>query len=272
MPDIRHSFVYSRFFLTAGLFLLLAACASAPPKTDVEAYAQWKHNNDPLEPMNRKIFGFNATLDKALIRPVAIAYKNHIPPPVRRSVSNVLGNAREPYVLLNDILQGKPKRAGVTLSRFLINTTIGIGGLFDPASKWGREPHDEDLGQTLAVWGIPEGPYLVLPLFGPSNARDTAGAIGEVFADPVSIVVDETNFARIGDSDLSYFTVSRTVLDAFDYRVEIHSALEGIYGAPDPYVRGRSWYRQFRRFEITDGTVEVSKEEEKLFKDPASDF
>ena len=269
MPDILHSFAYLRRVLAAGLlFSVAAACASASPKTDVEAYAQRQHNNDPLEPVNRQIFSFNTALDKALIRPVVIGYKDHVPSPVRRSISSVLDNANGPYILLNDILQGKPRRAGLTLSRFLINTTIGLGGLFDPAAKWGLEPHEEDLGQTMAVWGVPEGSYLVLPLFGPSSIRDAAGIIGEVFADPISIAVDETSFARIGDSDLSYFTVSRTVLGAFDYRVEIHEAVEDIYGAPDPYVRGRSWYRQFSRFEITDGAVEVSEEEEELFEDP----
>lgn len=273
MPYILHSFAYVRRFLAAGLlFSLAAACASAPPKTDLEAYAQWQRNNDPLEPLNRQIFSFNTAIDKAVIRPVVIGYKNHVPAPVRRSVSNVVDNANGPYILLNDILQGKPRRAGVTLSRFLINTTIGLAGIFDPAGKWGLERHDEDIGQTLAVWGVPEGPYLVLPLFGPSNIRDTAGLVGEVFADPVSIVVDETNFAQIGGSDLSYFTVSRTVLGAFNYRVEVHEAVEDIYGAPDPYVRGRSWYRQFRIFEITDGTVEGTEEEEELFEDPGGEF
>ena len=273
MLDIPYSFARLRRFLaTCLLFLMAAACTSVPPKMDVEAHAQWQRNNDPFESVNRQIFAFNTVFDKALIRPVAIGYKNHVPSPIRRSVSSVVDNANGPYVLLNDILQAKPRRAGVSLSRFLINTIIGLGGLYDPASNWGLEPHDEDLGQTLAVWGIPDGPYLVLPLFGPSNIRDTAGIIGEVFADPVSIAVDETNFAQIGDGDLSYFTVSRTVLDAFDYRVEIHEALEDIYSASDPYVRGRSWYRQFRIFEITDGVVEATKEEEDLFEDPESEF
>lgn len=260
----------SRLSVALVLACLVPACATAPVKTDVDVHRQVNH--DPLEPMNRQIFRANAAIDKALFRPVVIAYRDHMPQPARHAVTNVLDNASGPYVLLNDILQVKPGRAGVTLSRFLINTTFGLAGLMDPAEKWGLEQHDEDLGQTLAVWGVSDGPYLVLPLFGPSNLRDTAGLIGGTYADPVSIVVDETNFARIGGTDLSYFTVSRTVLDAFDYRVKIHEALEEIYGASDSYVFARSVYRQSRRFEITDGSIESTAEEEEMFENAEQDF
>ena len=132
---------------------------------------------DPLEPVNRAVLGLNLLVDEWALAPVAEVYRAVTPVPVRRSVVNFLGNLRAPVVLANDILQGEGERAANTARRFAINSTLGVLGLFDPASGMGYEPHHEDFGQTLGVLGVPGGPYLVLPLLGPSNARDSVGRI-----------------------------------------------------------------------------------------------
>ncbi len=146
------------FLLIMFVGFLLAACATRPPESDVEAFAEYKRANDPLEPMNKAIFAVNTAFDKALFRPVVKTYNKVVPEDGRRGLSNFLNNLMAPYVMGNEILQGKPKRAGTMLLRFLANSTIGIAGLFDPATKMGLTRYDEDLGQTLAVWGIGSGP------------------------------------------------------------------------------------------------------------------
>ncbi len=146
--------------------------------TDPEARAAYLEASDPLEPLNRAIFSFNLTLDKAILRPIATVYNAALPDPVRDGVRNFLNNLRTPIILANDVLRGEIGRAGDTVGRFLLNSTLGVGGLFDIASELGFDFHNEDFGQTLAVWGIGEGPYLMLPIFGPSNPRDAVGLAG----------------------------------------------------------------------------------------------
>ena len=147
-------------------------------RTDPEARAAYLEASDPLEPLNRAIFSFNLTLDKAILRPIATVYNAALPDPVRDGVRNFLNNLRTPIILANDVLRGEIGRAGDTVGRFLLNSTLGVGGLFDIASELGFDFHNEDFGQTLAVWGIGEGPYLMLPIFGPSNPRDAVGLAG----------------------------------------------------------------------------------------------
>ncbi len=162
----------------------LASCASAP-NNDPESLAEYKKINDPAEPTNRFIFDFNQGLDKIIIKPLTSFYRGIFPDPLREGVHNFLNNLKTPVVLTNDILQGEPERAGDTVMRFLINSTVGIGGLRDQASDWGYDAHEEDFGQTLAVWGVGEGPYIMLPLFGPSNPRDAIGKVVDYFLDPI---------------------------------------------------------------------------------------
>ena len=128
--------------------------------------------NDPFEEINRKTYEFNESLDKNILKPVAEVYSN-FPPKVKKGVTNFFNNLEEVDTFINQLLQGKPKESINDLSRFVINTTIGIGGIFDVASKMGLERHEEDFGQTLAVWGVSEGPYIMLPFLGPSTLRDT---------------------------------------------------------------------------------------------------
>jgi phospholipid-binding lipoprotein MlaA len=143
---------------------------TSAPGADPDAPAE-----DPWEPFNRPIFAFNDFLSRHVLEPVGRGWKFVVPSFVRDSISRVYVNARTPAVMVNDLLQGKPRAAGVDLARFVMNSSVGLAGLLDPAAAIGLEANEEDFGQTFGVWGIPAGPYLVLPLLGPSSPRDTVG-------------------------------------------------------------------------------------------------
>lgn len=233
-----------RAALVAGLALTFQGCATPP--TDPDALAAYNEANDPLEPMNRKIFAFNKAADKYLIKPLAQGYVAVVPADGRKSVRNVLNNMRSPVVLANDIMQGEIQRAGTTIGRAVFNSTIGIGGLFDVAAGIGLPYHDEDFGQTLAVWGVGEGPYLVLPIFGPSNPRDTVGMVVDGFIDPLNWYLDNTG--------RGYLTYVRAAIDGIDKRASVLDALDEIERTSlDFYATIRSLYRQRRIDEINNG-------------------
>ena len=201
--------------------------------------------NDPLEPLNRIIFEFNEALQAMFLRPLSEFYEGLTPPPIREGIGNMLDNINTPVVLINDILQGEGQRAMETTQRFLINTTYGVGGFVDRAEEMGITAHDEDFGQTLAVWGVGEGFYLVLPIFGPSNPRD---AIGELFVD--------SYFDLIGDYLIDENGVSnaRMILGGLDEYSSVMSELEQIKKTSiDYYAAIRSMYRQKRSAEIGNG-------------------
>jgi len=170
----------------ATLLLLLgvslAACASAPPQqaaptpaVQATAASADPGPNDPLEPVNRKIFAFNDFLSRHALEPIGRGWAWLAPEFVRRSIERGYANLRTPVVMVNDLLQGKPRAAGVDLARFVMNSSVGLAGLMDPALACGLPPNHEDFGQTFGVWGIPSGPYLVLPFLGPSSPRDAVG-------------------------------------------------------------------------------------------------
>ena len=234
------------FRLTAAITIaMLGACAARPPASDPDAVAQFNETNDPLEPTNRVVYRVNNALDTAVIRPAAQAYRFVLPQPVRNSVHNVLVNLGTPVVLSNDILQTNPRRAGDTAMRFVINTTVGVVGLFDVASKWGYPAHDAAFGTTLALWGVPEGPFLYLPVVGPSGPRDAAGFGVDVALDPFTwvgqgVVVQALDWSRYG---VSAVDSRERVLDAID---QIKKT------ALDPYATFRSLYRQHRAAEIEE--------------------
>lgn len=236
--------------LAAPLFVLAlaAGCATPPPADDKEALAEFEQTNDPLEPMNRAIFDFNDAVDKALIKPVAQGYRAVVPAFGRERVRDVLNNLRSPIVFANDVLQGEPDRAMQTLMRFAFNTGFGIGGLFDLAAPGGIPYHDEDFGQTFAVWGMGEGPYLVLPILGPSNPRDAGGLAVEWLADPFDIWMDNTG------RDWAIWT--RTGVGGVDKRENYLDTLDEIEkSSVDYYAAMRSLYRQRRAVDVKNGPV-----------------
>lgn len=222
----------------------LGACATRPPADDPEAVAEYRETNDPAEPTNRALYSVHQAVDDAVLRPVAVAYRDVVPQPVRAMVRNVLSNLRTPVVLANDILQAQPRRAGDTAGRFLINSTLGIGGMFDVArDHFGVAGHTEDYGQTFAVWGVGEGPYLFIPVLGPSNARDLVGFGVGIVADPFfwlgqGVVVEALGYARVGAT-------------AVDTREGLIETLDEVQRTSlDPYATLRSGYRQRRQAEI----------------------
>ncbi len=230
-----------RRLLAVALLALLAGCAS-PPK-DPQALAYYRQTNDPLEPTNRVMFVVNDALDTVLLKPLALAYRYGTPEFFQRGTHNVLANLNTPVVLFNDMLEGNPRRAGDTLMRGLINTTIGLVGVFDVASRLGYPAHAADFGITLAVWGVPSGPYLYLPLFGPSSPRDALGLGADYALDP---------FTWIGQGYLvSDFGYARLGLSAVDARAGFLSEMDQIQAqALDPYATLRSLYRQHRQAQI----------------------
>ncbi len=153
--------------------MTIAGCASPP--TDPVERAAFEQNNDPLEPLNRNILDINQFVDRILIRPVAKVYVALLPEDRRDAIRRVLDNMKEPSLFLNNVRQGEFERAGITLGRFMANTSLGLAGIFDVAAMWELKRQPADFGQTLIVWGFPEGPYLILPVLGPSNPRNAIG-------------------------------------------------------------------------------------------------
>ncbi len=226
--------------------LLTAGCASAPDPSDAEAVAEFLEVNDPAEPTNRAVFEINRALDKAILRPVASLYRDVLPAFVKDGVHNALDNLRSPVVFFNDVLQGAPGRAMTTAFRFAVNSTAGLGGLVDVAAKFGIDGHNEDFGQTLAVWGIGEGPYVMLPLFGPSNPRDAVGLIVDFLVDPFNIWA--------GNTEREFVTFARSGTQAVDYRSGHLDLLDDLEKSSlDFYAAIRSLYRQRRADEISNG-------------------
>lgn len=230
--------------LVAGL---LAGCATPPE--DPEELALYEEANDPLEPMNRYFFEINYALDELVFKPFAGWYKLMLPEYARDRVADALQNMNEPVTLANDLLQGEWQRAGDTAARIAINTTIGLVGLFDVARDFGLPGHGEDFGQTLAVWGVPEGAYLMLPLLGPTTIRDGAASLVDSYFDAFSYL------AAI--EGISYAMTARRVLEGLELRsrnLETIDALQA--GSLDYYATLRSVWRQNREFEISNGKME----------------
>jgi phospholipid-binding lipoprotein MlaA len=236
--------------------LILVACMTGCATTQGPASSQ--EVADPIEPVNRAIFGFNMFVDRWLLEPVARAYRFVTPEPARRSVANFLANLRSPVIFANDALQGERERAGITLGRFMINTTLGVAGLFDAASAFGYPRHDEDFGQTLGVWGVPDGPYLMLPLLGPSNGRDTAGRVGDYFINPLNhCCIDQ-------DARLGLFGV--TAVSEREANIELLDDLRA--NSIDLYATIRTIYTQKRAADIRNGRAPTDQEGyEDIFKE-----
>ena len=202
--------------------------------------------NDPLESVNRRIFAFNEVVRQYLLDPVVTGYNSVLPEVAREAIANALNNISEPVVLANDLLQGKFKRGFVTASRLVINTTAGVGGLFDVAKNLGFEEHEEDFGQTLATWGIGDGLYLVLPLLGPSNPRDAFGQIlVDPFFDPLGYYLDDQDLEEVG--------YGLTALNGVVSYADVKDHMDGLKDTSvDFYGTIRSLHLQKRRLEISN--------------------
>lgn len=223
---------------------LLCACASNSPAND---------STDPYENLNRKIYGFNDAVDRATFKPLAKGYRRFIPRFMRTGVSNFFDNLVTPRSAVNNVLQGKPGAGGEDIIRFAMNTTVGIGGLFDVASAAGLPEYNEDFRQTFGVWGIPSGPYVFLPFLGPQTVSD-------VFALPFDIAADPWQHY-----DESSVKDRLWVLRIIDLRARLLAADGLIEESEDPYVALREAYLQNREYKIYDGDPPVSQEEEDLF-------
>ena len=217
----------------------LGACATPTPEMTA--------NNDPFETTNRKTLEINGKIDRYFVLPTVGAYFYVVPDAGRRLVHNLLQNIAAPNIFVNDVLQGETKRAGQTAARFLINSTFGLGGVFDPASKKFHIPaHGEDFGQTLAVWGAPEGPYMVAPLFGPQPPRDAAGFVVD------AVVLDPLNYIHIKQH--VWWDAGRYYFSLLDLRGQTYDTVSGIQrSSVDYYASLRSLYRQLRNNEIRNG-------------------
>jgi phospholipid-binding lipoprotein MlaA len=226
--------------VSVSLGLALAACATGQqPAQGEDPYAI----NDPLESVNRGIFSFNMTLDEYVIKPTAQAYRDVLPEGVRDSIHNFLTNLRSPVILFNDAIQGEGKLAGDTFARLWLNTILGVGGFFDPASQAGIPFHDADFGQTFGTWGIGPGPYLVLPILGPSNPRDTVGLVAGWYADPANGVASA--------NDHGWVSYPRGAVEGIDLRSRNIDILDRIQSTSlDFYATIRSLYNQRRASEI----------------------
>ncbi len=232
--------LFLRLAAASLVLVAVSGCAANParpaaaPKTDAR---------DPFEPLNRVSFEFNDAVDRALVRPVARGYRKITPQPVQNGFSNFFANAKYPVVIVNNVLQGKLATALADSARFLVNTTVGVAGFGDPATRMGLDSHDEDFGQTLGRWGVPAGPYLVVPLFGPNTLRDAAGSLADDFMEPRHYLEDDSTRWTIWAAD------------RLDKRVRLLDADIVLERAGDPYAFVRSAFLQRREFLLRDGNV-----------------
>ncbi len=230
--------------------LLLAAMPRAAGAQSVD---------DPLEPINRVVFEFNRIFDGTILKPVTQLYGFAVPDPAKRGVTNFLQNLRSPIVFANHILQGEREQAGITLGRFMINTTFGLLGLVDFANYFGIPPREEaDFGQTLGVYGVGSGPYLVLPLLGPSTVRDATGiAVDAFILDPTVYFTD------------NYLQLGRRAVAAVDTRYRYGPMIDDLQASSlDFYVAARSVFLQNREAQIRKNGAGMGEEYESIFDEP----
>ncbi|WP_415922157.1 VacJ family lipoprotein [Tateyamaria sp. SN6-1] len=217
----------------------LAACGGGAPAVPTEDGVF-----DPYENQNRKVHAFNRGLDRALVRPAAIGYSTILPDEIEDSIGHFASNLGEPSVMVNSLLQGDLRGAGLSTVRFLTNSTLGIFGLADVAAEFNLPEHDTDFGETLHVWGAREGPYLELPVLGPSTVRDTTGMVVDLFTNPLSYVIDEPE---------RYYGTAAGVASGLSTRGRFTETVDSIlYESADSYAQARLIYLQNRRFELGD--------------------
>jgi phospholipid-binding lipoprotein MlaA len=234
--------------LAAVAALALAGCATNENAARSDA--------DPWEPLNRGIYAFNDVPDRYLLKPVARGYRSVLPNFMRRGIGNFFDNLTTPRSMVNNFLQNKPDEGFSDFGRFVLNSTIGIGGLFDVASAAGLDIYDEDFGQTFAVWGVPDGPYVMIPLLGPSTLRDAVAYPLDWLSNPLS------------HYDNSSVRDKLIILRLIDVRARLLTAEKLIEDSPDPYVTIRESYLQNREFQVYDGNPPIDED----FYDDFEDF
>lgn len=222
--------------------LCASGCATVPAGDPVDY--------DPWERMNRGLYNFNDAVDSVTLKPIAKGYKKVVPEPIRDGITNFGRNLGAPRNSLNNFLQGKPARGFSEIARFVVNTTVGIGGLFDVASASGVEAYPEDFGQTAAVWGMPSGPYVMVPFMGPQTLRDLALLPADIELDVLHHVDDSSVRDRLW------------VLRTIDLRHRVLSLEDLLQDSKDPYVTLRESYLQNRTFEIYDGNPPMEDEDD----------
>lgn len=233
-----------RWLLCAFASLLLAGCSAAPSKPTLA------HAGDPWEGMNRSVYSFNKSVDDAVLSPLANAYAAITPDFIERGIENFFNNLSDVNHLANHLLQGKPAQAANDAGRLLINTTVGIGGLFDVAASFGMYQQEEDFGQTLGYWGIESGPYLVLPFLGPSSVRDGVALLADYQLDPV------------GELQPSDHQLPLQAVRVLDTRVQLQDVQQLIIG--DEYSFIRDAYLARRQIQIRDGAPMASAGDEEF--------
>jgi phospholipid-binding lipoprotein MlaA len=240
--------------------LALAGCATAP--SDPAARAEFERTNDPLEPFNREVFDINLFIDRVALKPIAQGYVAVVPEPVRNGLRHFFDNLNEPIVFGNNVLQGEFKRAHDTLGRFLMNSTLGLGGTLDLATSAGLEKQTGDFGQTLYSWGVPDGPYLVLPVFGPSNPRDAVGLGVDSYAAPFDRLASNYHYW--------YVPLIHGFVNGVDQRARNLDTLDQIQrSAIDFYAELRSLFRQHRAAELRHGEPAPIPDLDTLYQAPA---
>ena len=253
-----------RFFYLIFMLSVSLATTGCAPKLFENSLAI-EPLNDPLERTNRMLHSFNQAVDKTTFKPIAKIYRTRLPLPVRLSVNNFFRNLGEPTTIVNDILQGKGKQAVNDGARFAINTTLGLFGLLDLATPLGLTHHTEDYGQTLALWGIPSGPYLVLPILGPSTLRDTVGKLPALFiTDPLLLVSDEP---YLGGGRYGLLHTSFRTLHAIDLRAQLLPLDSVLSLQLDSYSFLKEAFRQNRISQIHDmggKSIQISAQEEDI--------
>jgi len=251
-----------RLRLAGAAFAVLCLCGCATEPVDPEARAQFRANHDPLEPLNRKTFAFNQAFDRDLIKPVAKGYRAALPGTVRDGLRHFLDNLNEPIVFANTLLQGRVRDAGATAVRFLINSTAGIAGFRDVAGRNHLPKKMGDFGQTFWAWGFPEGPYIILPVLGPTNPRDGVGSGVDAYIDPFRYLTNTDHFS-------TYVTGGRAVLDGVDKRSRSIEALDEMEKeAIDYYASFRSLFRQHRAAELTGSNRPSQLPSPDFYEDP----